>query len=103
MYGNARVYGNAEVYGNARVYGDAHYLTISSIGSRKATTTFFRAVGGVLKVRCGCFYGTIEAFAEKVRETHGDNRHAKAYAVAIELAKTVVDTTVDGDPGETEV
>lgn len=40
---------------------------------------------------CGCFLGNIEDFAKKVKQTHGDSDHAKAYYVAIELAKIRID------------
>ena len=95
--GNAWVYGNAEVYGDARVYGDAevvkpvHFLTIGAIGSRNSITTFFRTKDKQIKVSCGCFLGTIAEFAEKVKQTHGDSKHAKTYALAIELAKAQIE------------
>lgn len=38
-------------------------------------------------VRCGCFCGNLDEFAAKVKETRGENQHAKEYMVAIELAK----------------
>ena len=86
VYGNARVCGDAEVYGNARVYGDAEVMWISKIGSRNGTTTFFKTRVGI-GVTCGCFYGTIDEFTERVEKTHGDNEHGRAYKLAIELAK----------------
>ena len=97
VYGDAQVYGNAEVYGNARVYGDAevnnsvHLMTVGAIGSRDGYTTFFRTKDKQIKVSCGCFLGTIAAFAEKVKQTHGDSKHAKTYALAIELAKAQIE------------
>ena len=110
VYGNARVYGNAWVDGNARVYGNARVdgntrlLTIGAIGSREDTTTFCYAVGGKIQVDCGCFRGTIEAFAEKVKETHGDNKYAKQYGLAIELAKlTICTDKAEGEDGERKV
>lgn len=36
---------------------------------------------------CGCFGGTLEEFAEKVKDTHGDSRFAKEYLAAIEVVK----------------
>ena len=91
--GNARVSGNAWVYGDARVSGNAQIikptdiLTVGPIGSRDATTTFFRDKSGGISVVCGCFLGTLSEFAEKVTATHGDSKHAKAYRAAVELAK----------------
>ena len=97
QYGDAWVYGNAWVYDDARVYGDAevlkhvHLLTIGAIGSRDSVTTFFRTKEKKIKVVCGCFYGTIAEFAEKVKQSHGDSKHAKTYAIAIELAKAQIE------------
>ena len=92
VYGNARVYDNAEVYGDARVAGNASIMTISHIGSRFGTTTFFALKSGKIGVRCGCFYGDIDQFAARVEQTHGDNQHGKAYKLAIELAKLRLQT-----------
>ena len=60
------------------------YITISPIGSRDDTTTAFRTVDGV-RVKCGCFYGSIDEFEEQAKKTHGDNRHGKTnYKKSIE-------------------
>ena len=45
----------------------------------------------------GCFEGSIEEFGEKVKNTHGDNEHAKAYFLAIQLAKLRIDLTEETD------
>ena len=91
VYGNARVSGNAEVYGdawvsgNARVYGDADYAYAHGFGSVNRTTTFFRLKDGGVGVRCGCFYGTLGEFREKVRETHKDTKKAREYLMLADL------------------
>ena len=103
VYGDALVYGNAWVYGDARVYGDAHWLGIACIGSRNGFTTFFRAKGKKIYVSCGCFCGDIDEFEAKVKKTHGDNEHAKAYMLAIELAKLRIDLSgEDNEPPKGE-
>ena len=79
VYGNARVSGNARVYGNARVQNCRDYSATSCFGSENRTTTFFRTKDGGISVRCGCFYGTLREFREKVKERHGDSRLAKEY------------------------
>ena len=94
---NALVCGNALVYDNARVWQTNHYLCIGPIGSRFDFTTFFRAKGKEIRVKCGCFHGDIDTFALKVQATHGDNQHAKAYMAAVELAKLQIDLTEE-DP-----
>ena len=91
VYGNARVSGDAQVYGNAWVSGDARvqncrdYSATSCFGSENRTTTFFRTKDGGVSVRCGCFYGTLNEFREKVKERHGDSRLAKEYLMLADL------------------
>ena len=86
VYGNAWVYGNAEVCGNARVYGDADYITIKGLGSKYRNTTIFRTKENIA-VKCGCFYGTLAEFVDKVKETHGNSKFAKEYLALIDLVK----------------
>ena len=85
--GNARVSGNAEVSGNAMVDKIGAILWIGAIGSRNDTTTFFRCKDEKIRVFCGCFFGDLDEFAEKVKETHGDNEYGRVYMLAIEMAK----------------
>ena len=84
--GNAWVYGNARVYGDAEVCGDADFTMASGFGSCFRTTTFFRLKNSnKIGVKCGCFYGTIEEFRKKVRETHGETKKAKEYLMLADL------------------
>ena len=85
VYGDAMVYGDAWVCGNARVYGNADYATVQGFGSEYRTTTFFRTKAGDIGVRCGCFYGTLEEFRAKVKETHGETKTAKEYLRVADL------------------
>ena len=87
VYGNAEVYGDAWVYGNARVCGNADYLLIGRIGSRFSFTTFFKNKDKGITVSCGCFLGTIAEFRAKVTDTHGNNKHAKMYNLAADMAE----------------
>ena len=84
--GNAWVSGDAWVSGNAWVSRDEHVMWISRVGSRNGTTTFFATKTGIY-VNCGCFSGSLEAFAAAVDKNHGDSEHGKAYRLAIEIAK----------------
>ena len=91
VYGNARVFGNAQVCGNvwvrgdaqvcgnARVSGDAQYAYAHGFGSVNRTTTFFRLKDGGVGVSCGCFYGTIQEFKDKVRKTYGESEIVEEY------------------------
>ena len=91
VYGNARVYGDARVSGNAQVYGDAwvsgenDYTTAKGFGREYRTTTFFRLKDGGIGVRCGCFYGTLDEFRKKVKETHKESKLGKEYLMLADL------------------
>lgn len=85
--GNAWVSGDAWVYGDARVSGNADYLLIGRIGSRFSFTTFFKNKDKGITVSCGCFLGTIAEFRAKVTDTHGNNKHAKMYNLAADMAE----------------
>ncbi len=85
VYGDARVYGDAQVCGNAWVQNCRDYSATSCFGSENRTTTFFRTKDGGISVRCGCFYGTLREFREKVKERHGDSRLAKEYLMLADL------------------
>ena len=87
VHGNAWVYGNARVCGNAEVCGNADYLLIGRIGSRFSFTTFFKNKDKGITVSCGCFLGTIAEFRAKVTDTHGNNKHAKMYNLAADMAE----------------
>lgn len=91
VYGNAHVFDNACVCGNAKINKISDVLCISPIGSRNGVTTFFKTKNNNIGVKCGCFTGTIDRFLEAVSETHKDNKHAKAYRLACELAKVQIE------------
>ncbi len=83
--GDAQVYGDAQVSGDAWVQCCRDYSATSCFGSENRTTTFFRTKDNGISVRCGCFYGTLEEFREKVKERHGDSRLAKEYLMLADL------------------
>ena len=85
VYGNARVYGNAWVYGDAQICCDADFAVIVGFGSACRPTTFFRCADGLVRTCCGCFYGTLSEFREKVKHTHGDSKFAKEYLAIADL------------------
>src|SRR5690606_32655391 len=98
VYGNARVFGDARVYGdarvhdhawvcgNAQVHSGASLCWISDVGSENGTLTAFTAQTGITVTR-GCFLGTLEEFEAVVRETYGDSRTAREYALLIEFIR----------------
>lgn len=83
--GDAWVSGDAWVYGDAWVSQNADYATVKGFGHESRATTFFRLKSGEIGVRCGCFYGTIEQFRGKVKETHENSKYAKEYLMIADL------------------
>ena len=89
--GDARVTGAARVSGAAMVTGDARVRETSDIalikgfGREFRATSFFRCVDGLVRCQCGCFYGTVDEFRSKVRETHGNSKYAKEYLMIADL------------------
>jgi hypothetical protein len=85
--GSAVVRDSAEVSDWAEVSGSADYCCFQSFGSRGGTTTAFRCKDGKVRVKCGCFNGTLDEFSAKVEQTHGDNEYGKVYKAIIEVIK----------------
>lgn len=83
--GNANVTGDARVTGSARVEGNADFSIIGGFGSFFRTTTFFRCQDGKVRTQCGCFYGDLDEFRAKVKETHGESKMAKEYLMIADL------------------
>ena len=79
VFGNACVCGDAQVFGNAQVRCNRDYFYDHGCGREQRTTTFFRTKDGKIGVRCGCFYGDMDEFRKKVKETHGDSKMAEEY------------------------
>ena len=99
IYGNARVFGDVGVFGNACVYdnawiyrdaqisNNADYIYFKGFGSENRNTTMFKTKNRDVYVSCGCFTGSLRAFMDKVKETHGNTKYAKEYLACIEVAK----------------
>ena len=89
--GNAKIYGDAWVSENAKVSGDAKikrsndYACVNGFGSVYKNATFFRCEDDLIRAQCGWFYGTIDEFRAKVKETHGDSKYAKEYLMIADL------------------
>ena len=83
--GTARVDGDARVTGDAWVSGDDDYCLVKGFGHTFRTSTFFRCKDGKVRVQCGCFYGDLDEFRAKVKETHGDGKMAREYLMIADL------------------
>ena len=83
----ANLYG-ADLYGaDGNVVGKIEdWMNHDNIGSRKSRTLFLKTDKGVF-VQCGCFFGNLEEFVEKVKETHHGNNHERDYLALVEFIK----------------
>jgi hypothetical protein len=61
-------------------------LVVGAIGSRNGYTTIFHTDKGIF-VQCGCFRGTLDEFAAKVKETHAGTKHERDYNALIDFVK----------------
>lgn len=91
--GEALVTGWARVMDSAWVMKSSDCITIGAIGSRDGTTTFYRCEDEKIYVSCGCFSGSIDDFAAKVKAVHAGTKHERTYLLAIALAKAQLGTT----------
>ena len=69
-------------------------LIVGPIGSRNDYTTIYHTDKGIF-VRCGCFRGSLNEFSKKVKETHGESKHAKDYMALIDFVKAKHDERED--------
>ena len=107
--GRSKISGAARIYGNpvlhdcsvsgpttisgaikiltaADIQSDNDVFSVSHIGSRGDTTTFYKGETEI-RVTTGCFSGSIDEFKDQVLEVHENSPCAKAYLMCIELAK----------------
>ena len=92
--GNARVYGNAWVSDNALVFKTNDYMCFQSFGSQGRTTTVIKTKDGHI-IKCGCWSGTLDRFINQIKETHGDNQHAREYLAICEVIKIRIESWED--------
>jgi uncharacterized protein YjbI with pentapeptide repeats len=76
--------GGANLGDAGRIASVDDILLIGPIGSRADYTHIYRTDKGVY-VKCGCFFGTVDEFASKVKDTHGDNKYANQYFKVIDF------------------
>ena len=61
-------------------------ITSPKIGSRQSQSTYYWTDEHE-QVVCGCFCGTLDEFAERVKNVHGDNQHGQEYIKWIKAVK----------------
>ncbi len=82
----ARSYLARSYLAGANLVGNRPILQIGPIGSRCAYLVSYITDAGI-KVRAGCFFGSIEEFEAACAKTHGDNDHGKEYAAAVAMIR----------------
>lgn len=55
---------------DAKITSPNDYAMVKGFGSVNRTTAFYLDKNGIIKVICGCFYGTIDQFEERVKQTY---------------------------------
>jgi len=73
----------ADLRGN-KLIGKRPILQIGPLGSRSDYLIAYLTDAGIY-ITAGCFHGTRDEFAARVRETHGENEHGNEYAAALAM------------------
>ena len=96
VFGNTRVSDKACVSGSVKISGDGcicnnakiatseDYAIIQGFGTECRVTTFYRCVDGKVRVKCGCFSGTIDEFRDQVKRTR-TGKVTKEYLMIADL------------------
>ena len=71
----------------AKLRGERPMLQIGGLGSRNAYLVAYLTDAGI-QIKAGCFFGSLDEFAEAVKKEHDNNNHGREYAAAIEMIKT---------------
>ena len=82
---------DADLRGAGKITSVDDILLIGPIGSRADYTHIYRTDKGIF-IKCGCFFGTVEEFASKVKDTHGDNKYANQYLKVIDFVNKYFET-----------
>ena len=81
--------GDADLGGaDLKLKSNKDILIIGPIGSRGGYTHIYNTSKG-LYVKCGCFFGDVNSFLEKVNQTHNRNEHARNYKALVDFAKSI--------------
>ena len=67
-----------------KLVGERPVLIAGPLGSEARYLTAYLTDGGVM-VRTGCFFDTLNQFAVRVEEVHGDKPHGQEYRAVIKL------------------
>lgn len=89
-FGEQCRFGEDCVFENGKVKNGT-YFACDRIGSERRKTYFFRDGDGEMYVRAGCWFSSLDAFVERVKQAHGGTKYEKEYLAAVELAKIVLE------------
>ena len=67
--------------------GPRPVFQIGPIGSERRTLVAYVTDGGI-RLRAGCFFGTVEQFTGRLNSTHGSNEHAREYRAALDMIRS---------------
>ena len=76
----------AYLAGGIKLVGRRPIVAIIPIGSRSDSVLFFLTDAGI-KVRAGCFFGSLEEFRAAVAAEHGSGVHGREYGLACDMAE----------------
>jgi hypothetical protein len=87
----------ANLDGGESLIGERPIFQIGPIGSR---CTYFVAyiTNKGIRLRAGCFFGSIDEFDSKLSDTHVDNNHANEYRAALQLVRAHAEIWAPKEP-----
>ena len=74
----------ASLDGGVKLSGSRPFFSVGPIGSRSDVFQAFTTDHG-LRLKAGCFFGTVDEFRSKLIDTHGINQHREEYEAALLL------------------
>ena len=80
----------AKLQNDELLKGERPIIQIGPIGSRCSYFIAYLTDKGI-RLKAGCFFGTVPEFKKKLKAEHDDNIHAKEYAAALKLVKAHAD------------
>ena len=82
--GSVKISGDGCICNNAKIAANEDYTIIQGFGTECRSTTFYRCADGKVRVKCGCFSGTIDEFRDQVKRTR-TGKVAKEYLMIADL------------------
>ena len=81
----------ASLVGGERLTGARPILQIGPIGSRSDYLIAYNTHKGI-RLRTGCFFGSVDQFRVKIEQTHNKTQHAADYEAALEFIGKIFKT-----------